>query len=876
MAEFIEKIVSDEAFKQVQDLKKELDALAKSFEKMLKDMSAMGVPPALKNIPAAVGAASTELAEMQKLKNQIITTNAKLAATETVYGKQLAAAKEAMREMNNQRKIEAQENKAASGSYNQLSAQLRKLEAEYKKMGEAARNSIAGKDVLNGIQQLSNKLKELDANMGVFGRNVGNYRHETFQLTQVLREAPAFAYSAQTGIMALSNNLPMLADAFAKVRKETGSTMKALLIFGKSLFSFANIFSLAIGALSLFSNEILALFNSFNVVTEAAKKFAEIVKEGGATTSAIAEMQKLRKTVDLVKSGVVSKNDALREYNKTVGDTIGKVESWEEAEANIVNKGEAFIQYIQAKTRATALYSKAAEIAAQREVLYLEGPGFLDKVIAAASVLKFTNLYGGEGINSIYSKTLTGIMVKKDYELKQLEDALYKSADEITEMYAELRKQFNFDPFQDDAKGGKAAKQAKAVNRIKELKEQFENELKVTETAYNNGEMTFELYQLALFDIARKWGEKRLSSIKNLSKEEKSTLIDLQLDISKTFKKSIDDLESYVKKVSKEFDAFVKEQNKGTTKDNMLTRMNDELARALELIKQIQSNPIVIDVTTKGSFDEWLDGLENLARDAAKVMRDIGNTISMIGDAIYQSEMNDIDKRADASKKYFEDQELALRQLSLSEEEKEKRSMELAAQKMTQERKFEAERRAAQRQQAIIQKAVSVADVLAGVPAMLVAWGRLLGPAGFAAASILGAAQIAAVLATPIPQFAKGTDNAPEGMAIVGEKGHELVVEPDGKKWITPNTDTLTYLKGGSKVIPNHELMDMVKNSVYAELAASVKPISTDMYGAALVRKFEELSNEVKDLKEVMAHKDMKVNVIGNFDHYMHVRKNIR
>jgi phage-related protein len=46
----------------------------------------------------------------------------------------------------------------------------------------------------------------------------------------------------------------------------------------------------------------------------------------------------------------------------------------------------------------------------------------------------------------------------------------------------------------------------------------------------------------------------------------------------------------------------------------------------------------------------------------------------------------------------------------------------------------------------------------------------------------VGALQLAKVLATPIPQYAEGTDAHPGGLAVVGEGKHnELVQMPGGK-----------------------------------------------------------------------------------------------
>jgi TP901 family phage tail tape measure protein len=83
-------------------------------------------------------------------------------------------------------------------------------------------------------------------------------------------------------------------------------------------------------------------------------------------------------------------------------------------------------------------------------------------------------------------------------------------------------------------------------------------------------------------------------------------------------------------------------------------------------------------------------------------------------------------------------------------------------------------------------------------------------------AAIIGAAgalQMAAVATRPLPQFAKGTDNSPEGFAEVGERGRELVRDGRTGKWgITPDKSTVTYLTKGSQVIPNAQTEMILKN----------------------------------------------------------------
>lgn len=69
----------------------------------------------------------------------------------------------------------------------------------------------------------------------------------------------------------------------------------------------------------------------------------------------------------------------------------------------------------------------------------------------------------------------------------------------------------------------------------------------------------------------------------------------------------------------------------------------------------------------------------------------------------------------------------------------------------------------------------------------------------------IGALQLAAVLTKPLPAFELGTDFAPGGLALVGEKGRERVTEPGGNTFYTPDRPTIMPIKRGSVVIPYEE-----------------------------------------------------------------------
>lgn len=65
---------------------------------------------------------------------------------------------------------------SAAGSYNELNNQLKALRNQYKALSETERNGTTGQAILSNITKLDEELKDIDASMGQYQRNVGNYK----------------------------------------------------------------------------------------------------------------------------------------------------------------------------------------------------------------------------------------------------------------------------------------------------------------------------------------------------------------------------------------------------------------------------------------------------------------------------------------------------------------------------------------------------------------------------------------------------------------------------------------------------------------------------------------------------------------------------
>src|SRR5699024_6066450 len=113
---------------------------------------------------------------------------------------------------------------ATAGSYNEMKASMLQLEKEYYNLSQAAREGAKGMDILNNIGKLNQQLKDIDAQMGNYQRNVGNYASGwnglNVSIQQIARELPSLSVSANTFFLAISNNLPTSIDELKTARGE--------------------------------------------------------------------------------------------------------------------------------------------------------------------------------------------------------------------------------------------------------------------------------------------------------------------------------------------------------------------------------------------------------------------------------------------------------------------------------------------------------------------------------------------------------------------------------------------------------------------------------------------------------------------------------
>jgi len=129
------------------------------------------------------------------------------------------------------------------------------------------------------------------------------------------------------------------------------------------------------------------------------------------------------------------------------------------------------------------------------------------------------------------------------------------------------------------------------------------------------------------------------------------------------------------------------------------------------------------------------------------------------------------------------------------------------------EKRYDQQSREIKRRQAIADKTAAVFSI--AINTAVAASKVLAEPFLLPLTLALGALQLAAVIAKPIPEFFKGTRDAPEGPAWVGERGYELIESKQGGKsqYRLAAEKQITYLNKHDRVYTHEETKRMLRTN---------------------------------------------------------------
>jgi len=369
----IDEIIGQEAIKGIDITTQKMEGLYKVFIQNIA---------VINNLNSTLGDVKG-IRDVSKLIDDINKETTKATTTLKTYTQTQAAAAVEQQRLRAQMKGLAKETSDNIGAYERLNAQHKRTEKQAKDVGiQLGLESEQFKKLSLEATKYRDALAKVEQAVGNNSRITGDYRQKLFGVTQVLRELPAFTYSAQTGILGISNNLPILADNFksvaSAVNETTGKvngTVGALKIFGASIFSFGNIFAIAIGLFTIFSKQIFELFKGTTELTEAQKGYAKSLGDAEG---------KLRTSIEILNNKNLSHKEHLRvanELKKTYPVTLANYSAEEIAAGKASQSIDGLKVSIVNLARAKAVQSDLdAQAARQYEIEKLRADG-LQRII---------------------------------------------------------------------------------------------------------------------------------------------------------------------------------------------------------------------------------------------------------------------------------------------------------------------------------------------------------------------------------------------------------------------------------------------------------------------------------------------------------------
>lgn len=723
--------------------------------------------------------------------------------------------------------------------------------------------------------------------------------------------------SVANGVKGIANELTTRgtaankAYAFAQrqVAIVTDSSATSLARFKAALIT-TGIGALIIGVGLLVANfgKLKEALGITNKAQEAVNETLKDYQEG--TKSAIEQTNKVRSAFESAKNGVISKDEALKVYNDTLGDTLGQAKTLEEAEDNYNKKAAIYIEAMGLRAQANALFAKSAEAVAKGTTAGFEDQtSFWDKLKSGAkSYLGFTVTAANDLANA---QAVGEKKVRED--AKKTSEALFAEGQARAEQADKLTKSAGIDLDPEKAvKGSKVKKAADDAKKITEqrLKESLDAEKRNADASKNiaiekaneairinklivddeksslmqkidaTTEIINQQKKLALIEYTQQIADEKtiqdgkVKIVQKSAKEKEAAEIaytnklkalnqQRSAEVDRIYSDDFKKIQENNKKTKEEFDKAAEEAKKRANDQIDLSANNEILAanaeyalklkgatdeKRLELEQELadkileinrkteleKSELIEADLQNKRkilvlfgvttvSIDKLIteeqikqDNLRKASDDALyagkkknkekelalekqikaakeQLGKELYNLTITLLDAGNEKKLNALAKEKEQDDKTYEQEINNITNSTLSEEEKANRLQIISKEKEARDSENDRKRREVQIKQAKFDKLKAISEIIFGTSIAVV---NALGakpwtPANIALASIvgaIGAVQIAAAAARPIPQYAEGTSDHPGGLAIIGERKDnipERVDFPDGTSFIT-------------------------------------------------------------------------------------------
>lgn len=349
-------------------------------------------------------------------------------------------------------------------------------------------------------------------------------------------------------------------------------------------------------------------------------------------------------------------------------------------------------------------------------------------------------------------------------------------------------------------------------------------EINALNKQYKQGEINEKQYRDRLYKITKESGEAKLKLLLKEAEAELALSTELPQEKVDEIQRRIDKIKAQIEAFNNDMDNDENNPGKRWAKDfnsalgDMSSSANKYLGDSAKIFNAL--GDIIGEMTAKmkdaedSVFDFWgalgkgEDGLKKKLTFVLSSFAKIQDGITSIMTDIYDSRIKRVEEEQEANEEAGEKELERIEKLEnsgvITKEEAEARKRAAEQTTANKNKELEKKKEALQQKQAKWEKANAISQ---SIIATALAVSKALPNLVLAAlVGTLGAAQLATIIAQPIPKYAKGTDNHPGGLAIVGDGGkHEAVVTDKGT-YITPNVPTLIDLPRRAKVIPDVDI----------------------------------------------------------------------
>lgn len=823
---------------------------------------------------------SAERIRLEEKKKQLLTDEAKETAKLRVE----------VEELTRKNKERAKEMFAEEGSLNKLRSQLRQATRDYDAMSKEMReNSDEGRKLKATIDSLTTTVSTAEQSTGRFQRQVGNYNLVGHEFNQLLRETPTLAIDFRTWLLSVSNNFPLFMDRVNMARAAGASWGQVLAAMGKQLFSLTGILTIGISLLTIYGKELFGTSEKMKVMTRESVIHNKIIADSAAGyVKAATELEALKRQFFDAKTTIAEKNIIVQELNNKYGNTIGKLKDINDAEEFFLNRSEAFGQALILRAQIEGAYDAIGENTKELLKSQAKDAGELTNIWQKFGTLFEASgdaLFGGlgGGLQRFNNTWYTRTQQNSKRTLAVIEDDTNKANKTINGFVDKWRKdladinekfKFNF-----EAKAPKKEKSAPETFNLEaelrkkiadanemQAKEEIELDKRKQQSIISNEKASLDdriaaRYQyyvdvVALLQLEEKAEQEKndaehdatVERINNTVKDEKEKNKLLDLENERYLNRSLALWSNYLQKQNDAIRDYKDKSRDDTQKSN-----DAELKATMKRLTDIN------DASAKAANDRKRDRQKEL-KDILDFSRDIVNAFQSVGDAIAQisrarteNEIEELRKESDELDKKTQREIEIIEQTTLSTEEKQKRIDDINAR--AEDKKQDLAAREAQRASKQAEREKGLAIATATIKTALAVLNELstgdpyTAIARAIAAGVAGAAQIAAIAATPIPQYFTGRDGGPAELAIVGEKGMEAIFDDKGNfKYFTGDSPELRYLEEGDSVVPNNRLNELSDTLVSPSLRN--RSTSGSSNNGLLVAEMRGIRHDIKNMPQ--------------------------